>query len=123
MSSPIAISLSNVGVRAFKNTSIATLPYVLLDEKQAQCVRDLLEHIRQGVSSTITSDANGGFLVRLPVPATNIFVDRNAVMQHLANAIHSTPGYGDKDVKDRVFSVLSQRISALTTVPTTKKIE
>lgn len=74
------------------------------------------------MSCTITSDANGGFLVRFPVPNVNIFVDKNAIMERLSDAIHNAPGYGDQIVKERVFGILSQRISALTTVPYSKKV-
>lgn len=34
LSSPVHISLSNIGVRAFKNTSLPPLPYYLMDSAQ-----------------------------------------------------------------------------------------
>ena len=68
-----------------------------------------------------SSDAHGGFLLRLPVPAVNIFVDRGEVMQKLRASIRSANGYGSDEVKERVYAILAQRINACTTLAPVKR--
>jgi hypothetical protein len=121
MSSPVAIAFSNVGVRAFKNTSIATLPYQVLSAEQADLVRDLLQEINNGLAVSNSSDANGGFLLRMPTPPSNMFVDRGEVMQKLRASIMSANGYGSEEVKERVYAILAQRINACTTLAPSKR--
>jgi hypothetical protein len=117
MSSPIFISLSNVGVRAFKNNSIATLPYVLLQQDQVEFVVKILASIRNGVVTNANSDANGGFVVRLQSPSKNRFVNKSLIMDHLRIAIGKSSGYGSKETKQTVFEIISQRVYAMTTLP------
>jgi len=117
MSSPIHISLSNVGVRAFKNNNIATLPYVLLQDNQVSFVVKTLASIRHGLVTSANSDANGGFVVRIPPPSKNKFVDKAVVMSHLRDAIGKTSGYGSRETKQTVFEIISQRVHAMTTLP------
>ncbi len=121
VSSPISISFSNVGIRAFKSTSIAALQYYLLDQKQCNFIKNLITAILDGSLNTgITSDANGGFILRIFPPKTNIFVEKNEVLQALSRAVRNVSGYGDAIVKERVFSILSQRISAMVTMSSGK---
>ncbi len=117
MGSPICISLSNVGVRGFKNTSIATLPYVLLQEDQVNFVTKLLASVRRGIAASSNSDANGGFVVRLPAPSKNKFVEKGLIMEHLQIAIGKSSGYGTKETKQNVYDIISQRVHAMITLP------
>eukprot|EP00961_Rhodomonas_salina_P241310 3260524-Rhodomonas_salina.1 len=78
LSSPVCISLSHVGVRAFKTTSIATLPYHLLDAAQCSLVQKMLECMKAGAACSIASDANGGFSVHFAQPREHVFVDKGA---------------------------------------------
>jgi hypothetical protein len=117
MGSPICISLSNVGVRGFKNTSIATLPYVLLQEDQVNFVTKLLASVRHGIVASSNSDANGGFVLRLPPPSKNKFVDKILIMEHLQIAIGKSSGYGTKETKQNVYDIIAQRVHAMITLP------
>lgn len=117
LSSPVSISFSHVGVRAFKTTSVATLPYHLLDLEQCNLVRKMLHLMKDGLECQISSDASGGFSVQFPQPTTHTFLNKTEVMDRLSRAVNSTSGYKDGDAKERVFSILSQRIGALTVVP------
>jgi hypothetical protein len=117
MSSPVCISLSNVGVRAFKNNSIATLPYVLLQQDQVAFVVKLLASVHHGLVINMNSDANGGFVVRLQSPPKNKFVDKNLIMDHLRAVIGKSSGYGSKETKQNVFEIISQRVNAMITLP------
>jgi hypothetical protein len=121
VSSPLSISFSNVGIRVFKSTSIAALPYYLLDQKQCKFIKSLIAAVLDGsLNISITSDANGGFILRVLPPKTNMFVEKNDVLQALSRAVRNVSGYGDTVVKERVFSILSQRISAMVTMSSSK---
>ena len=121
LSSPVCISLSNIGVRVFKTTSIATIPYYLLDRTQEQIVHRLCTFMKNSGECSVISDSSGGFTVKFPPSATPLFADKQDVMQSLQDAINGTVGYGDDEVKNRVFQIISQRISALTVLPQARK--
>eukprot|EP00961_Rhodomonas_salina_P249697 3375336-Rhodomonas_salina.3 len=121
LSSPINISLCNVGVKAFKTTNLAALPYYLLDKQQADFIRKLVDAVQQGLNCTVSSDSNGGFYLRFPSLVQHMHVDKQSVLDHLSNAILNTSGYGDAATKKRVVDILIQRIGVLTVIPSMKK--
>jgi hypothetical protein len=122
LSSPISITLSNVGVKAFKTSSVPTIPYYLLDPSQEKIVLRLCDFMKRTGECHVASDSTGGFTVKFPQPNTTIFVDKKEAMQCLSDAIDSTAGYGDADVKRKVFQIISQRIGALTVLPQARKV-
>jgi hypothetical protein len=121
VSSPVCISLSNTGVKAFKTSSIATIPYYLLEKSQESVVMKLCDYMKNTGEFNISSDSTGGFIVKFPQAANTYFVDKKQTMVCLQNAIDGTVGYGDVEVKKRVYQILSQRISALTVLPQNRK--
>eukprot|EP00961_Rhodomonas_salina_P291809 3932346-Rhodomonas_salina.3 len=120
LSTPIYISLSEIGIRMFKTTSIAPIPYYLLDNAQCDFVRAYLTSVSEGAPCNISSGPDGGFVLRIPPPVQNIFTDKTEVCNCLKHAIHNASGYGDKQIKEKVLSILFQRISALATIPMQK---
>eukprot|EP00961_Rhodomonas_salina_P029021 391448-Rhodomonas_salina.2 len=121
LTSPLSISLSNVGVRAFKNTDLAPIPYYLLGPRQCAFIRRVVQKINDGeLTSLASSNANGGFLLRIPPQSAHVFVDKPLVMQHLSKAILGCTGHGDTMTKQRVVDILKQRIGVLTVVPSSK---
>jgi len=117
LSSPICITLSEVGVRAFKPNTVATIPYYLLDAHQTAFVRRLTSMMLRGLNCTFSSGSDGGFVMRVPVPHPQVFIDKTAVSNCLAGAIFNASGYGGPEVKKTVLSILFQRITALASMP------
>ena len=114
LSSPVNISLSNVGVRAFKNPSIPPLPYYLLDVSQCAFVRDLMALVQQNESmATVSSDTNSSFVLRLQQPSQNMMIDKEAVMHALSETVMHAKPYGTAATKKRVLAVLTQRIGSM----------
>lgn len=118
LSSPISLSFSEVGVRAFKTTNVATLPYYLLNAKQGAWVRKVVGYFTRGdIPTSVTSGSDGGFMLRFSPPSTPLLVDKQEVSNALANMIVGSSGYGDSDVKNKIVFILYQRITAHSTMP------
>ena len=117
LASPIHISFSEIGVRAFKQTTIATLPYYLLNEEQCNFVRYVIQHIIDGMPCSVMSGSVGGFMLKLTPPHQQIMVDKKKISEALVHAIQGVSGYGDVEMKERVISILFQRITALAAMP------
>lgn len=122
LSSPIHISFSEIGVRAFKQTTIATLPYYLLDEEQCNFIRYVVQHIIDGMPCSVMSGSVGGFMLKLNPPHQQIMVDKKKISEALVQAIKGVSGYGDMEMKERVISILFQRITALATMPPPQRL-
>jgi hypothetical protein len=122
LSTPVSISMSDVGIRMFKTTTIAPIPYYLLDESQCEFIRGLMEQaVKQTVPCNISSGHDGGFLLRIPPPPQHVFVEKAQVSLCLTRAIHGANGYGDDSIKEKVLAILFQRISALAVIPSVAK--
>eukprot|EP00961_Rhodomonas_salina_P024300 327276-Rhodomonas_salina.3 len=117
LSSPIHISLSSTGVHSFKSTLVPVLPYSLLDQEQCDFIRWLLSRTNKTIPVSISSDAHGGFTMKIQQSNTHVFVSKDEVLKQLSACIHKSNGYGDSIMKDHIMSILTQRISTMAMIP------
>lgn len=78
---------------------------------------------RQDGPFSVASGPDGGFWVKIHPPKQNMFLNRDLVSKTLRNVVNNVTGYGDPYVKEKILSILFQRISAMTSLSSKGKIE
>lgn len=113
ITSPVQVTLTQVGVAPFRDRSTLVFPYRLMTEEQRSLLRSFVENIENEVSGSVASVQIGGGCVLSKPSQENVYLESVDVLLAFCQTVSMSKTHKSRATQRAVCNIVLQRIGSL----------